>query len=282
MTGAVSGIDHLVVDTDDLDGARDVWARLGFTMTPRGRHPQWGTGNYCTMFENDYLELIGVVDPSELAANAAHRGERKQGRGLSAVAFASKDAEASAATLREAGIEPDDPKDLSRLLEGDEGTSEPRFHILHLPADATPLIPMFLCRHLTPELVRRPDWLRHPNGARRIASVVIPAAEPLSSVAALERLFGGAAVAMTDNTVTVRAGGQTVVFASHDDLNALYPDLLPVPGEARCPAVVTLAVNDLGNTAGHLAKSGVPILRDAASVMVAAEDACGIALVFES
>ena len=41
----------------------------------------------------------------------------------------------------------------------------PRFSLLSLPADETPGLDSFICAHLTPELMRRPEWLRHPNGA---------------------------------------------------------------------------------------------------------------------
>ena len=38
MIGPVAGIDHAIVGTGDLEGARALWARLGFATTPRGRH----------------------------------------------------------------------------------------------------------------------------------------------------------------------------------------------------------------------------------------------------
>ncbi len=45
------------------------WETLGFTLTPRGRHIGWGTGNYCIMLESGYIELLGVVDPSQFLNN---------------------------------------------------------------------------------------------------------------------------------------------------------------------------------------------------------------------
>ncbi|MFZ2004612.1 MAG: VOC family protein, partial [Stellaceae bacterium] len=57
----IAGIDHIIVGARDLEGARRDWARLGFTLTPRGRHIGQGTANYCIMFPRDYLELLGFV-----------------------------------------------------------------------------------------------------------------------------------------------------------------------------------------------------------------------------
>jgi len=280
VTGAIDGIDHALINVLDLEAARTRYQRLGFTATPRGRHPQWGTGNYCLMFDRDYLELIGVVDAAEYEANAANRGMRSRDEGLTAIALACQDADMSKAILAKSGIVGDGPKDLSRLIEGAEETSEPRFHILHLTAEASPAIPMFLCRHLSPELVRRPGWTTHRNTARRIRSIAVPVTTTDGLIEAYHRLFGAGAVTTTDNIVAVRTGGTTILFARPDDLETLYPDLLPDSGTTPFPAVITVEVSDLDRAGRIIADAGFPIARDARSVMVAAEDAAGVALVF--
>ena len=63
MTGAFSGLDHVLVGVRDLEAARATWTGLGFNPCPRGRHTGWGTANYCLMFPGDYVELLGIVDP---------------------------------------------------------------------------------------------------------------------------------------------------------------------------------------------------------------------------
>ncbi|MGA8399920.1 MAG: VOC family protein, partial [Stellaceae bacterium] len=82
----IAGIDHIIVGARDLEGARRDWARLGFTLTPRGRHIGQGTANYCIMFPRDYLELLGLVQRDE----HAHRLEAflAQREGAMSVAFA--------------------------------------------------------------------------------------------------------------------------------------------------------------------------------------------------
>ena len=66
---AIAGIDHVIVGVRDLEAARETWRRLGFTLSPRGRHIEQPTGNYCVMFASDYIELLGLVE----AGDAAHR-----------------------------------------------------------------------------------------------------------------------------------------------------------------------------------------------------------------
>ena len=53
------GLDHAVLRVDDLDRAAADFARMGFTLAPRGRH-SLGTENHCLMFGFDYLELLWV------------------------------------------------------------------------------------------------------------------------------------------------------------------------------------------------------------------------------
>lgn len=274
----ITGIDHLLIDVDDLEAARATWHRLGFTTTPRGLHPQWGTGNYCMMFAQGYLELIGIADPEVYARNKARRGRARSGTGLSAIALATEDAAAARVALAQAGIDADGPKDLSRLLEHGEGTLEPRFHILHLPEGASPAIPMFLCRHLNPEMVRQPAWLEHDNGATGIASVALPVADPGAMVEAYQRLLGAGATTRTDATVTLRIGGASVLLVRPDDFDSLFPDLHE-EGQTP-PRVVTVQVADPEATARHLAAVKVPFRREPRAVTVAPEDAGGLALVF--
>ncbi|MGH6718584.1 MAG: VOC family protein, partial [Alphaproteobacteria bacterium] len=176
MLDGITGLDHVLVGVRDLATARAAYRRLGFTVTPRGRHVGWSTGNTCVMFPEDYVELIGVVDPASprrpIEQRIAEAGD--VGVGL---ALASDDEQRALRSLAAAGLAPE-ARSLARLLETPEGTVEPRFALVHVPPEATPEIPIFVCRHLTPDLVRRPAWLAHANTARGIASLLAVVADP--------------------------------------------------------------------------------------------------------
>ena len=76
----VIGLDHVVVSVRDLDAAAKAWRALGFTVSPRGTHsPHMGSANYTIMFGEDYMELLGVLTPTE--HNAAMR-EWLEGQGV--------------------------------------------------------------------------------------------------------------------------------------------------------------------------------------------------------
>src|SRR5437879_7267944 len=136
MRNGIAGIDHVVIGVRDLERARMGWTRLGFNLTPRGRHLgphlNLGTANYCAMFAGDYLELLGIVERDPGAERLAAFLARREG--AMAVAFAPKGAiEAAAAALAALGLNPGEPRALGRQLELSEDTVVARFTLLSLP-----------------------------------------------------------------------------------------------------------------------------------------------------
>jgi catechol 2,3-dioxygenase-like lactoylglutathione lyase family enzyme len=280
VIAAITGIDHLLVGVRDLEAAREVYSRLGFTCTPRGSHIGWGTANYCIMFERDYVELLGIVDPAQFTNRLDEFLVRREG--LMALAFATSDARAAHAELVDAGIGAEPPRDLARNLELPEGVVQPRFEIVGLPATATPALPAFLCRHLTPELVRRPEWLVHANGARGLSVVTVVVAEPRALEEPYLRFLGAGATTATDDILTVRAGNVSLVFVTPADFGPLYPevDLDTSPGLPLI-AGMTVVVADPGMTAAMLADGGIAHLRGGRdSLVVPPSETCGVVIEF--
>jgi len=152
-------IDHVVIAVRDLDRAAADFARLGFTLTPRGFH-SIGSQNHCIMLSSTYLEL--------LAAPVAHpwldyyRAFLERGEGLAAIAYATQDADATYAELKDRGAKP--PMDLSRPVEG--GVA--RFRLVQFEDTR------FYVQHLTRELVWRPHWQAHRNGAQELVAAEWP------------------------------------------------------------------------------------------------------------
>ena len=275
----LSGIDHLLIGVRDLDRARLAWERLGFTLTPRGRHLQQGTGNYCIMFPQDYIELLGVVDPAQGTGALGDFLQNAEGpRGL---AFATVSGDETAAELARRGLHPGAPRDLARQLELPEGTALPRFKLVSLPAAETPGLSAFVCQHLTPELVRRQAWLAHANGAVGLSGVTVMVDNTDGLADAYGKLFG-AAVNTTDDVVTVHCGPHRIIFATPDDVAALYPETdIEFHQSLPAIAVVTLRSGDLTRTAAHLTQWQVPHeeLADGA-IEVSPEAATGALLIF--
>lgn len=267
----ITGLDHMIAGVRDLESARRAYERLGFTLTSRGRHIGWGTANYCIMFADDYLELLGIVD----AALFTNRLDEflEVGEGLLGLALATDDAAALADWLDARGIAADGPRDLARTLELPEGPARPEFKLLHPAPGALPGLSAFFCQHVTPALMRRPDWLDHANGATGILAVTVLVADLAPIAPAYGRLFGAAAVdEMADRVIVETGRGRLEFRRAGGDWRGR-----PLP----CLSGLRLAVADPDRTARCLAERGVPFDREGAgAVRIAPAAACGVALSF--
>jgi catechol 2,3-dioxygenase-like lactoylglutathione lyase family enzyme len=238
MTNGIAGIDHIIVGVRDLEAARANWVRLGFTVTLRGGHIGQGTANYCIMFPRDYLELLGFVERDE----HAHRLETflAQREGAMSVAFApERDAAATSAALAGLGLHPTAPRALGRALELPEGDVIPRFSLVNLPPEETPGLDCFICGHLTPELVRRPEWLQHANGVTGIKAVHFVVDNPAPLAPAYRRLFGKGRVTETKDRVAADTGRNALSFTTLAAFRAAYPGFI-VPANFPMPGIVAL------------------------------------------
>ena len=64
-------LDHVLIAVTDLDeAAAELEARHGLASTVGGRHPGWGTANRIVPLGDTYLELVAVVDESEVGGSA--------------------------------------------------------------------------------------------------------------------------------------------------------------------------------------------------------------------
>jgi catechol 2,3-dioxygenase-like lactoylglutathione lyase family enzyme len=277
MAAFLTGIDHAVIGVRDLDAAKITFEKLGFRLTPRGRHEGWGTANFCAMFDRDYIELLGLVDPAKF--NNGLDAFLEQGEGMLSLALETANADDTRAEWAAAGLEPAEVKELSRLLEPDTTL---RFKNVMLPPESSGGLPLFACAHLTRDAIRQPEWLDHPNGAIGIRTVTVATAEPGAFVEPMSRIFGEPRLTETDDTLAVHTGGAVLLFATPDDLDMLHPQLQVQSGDEQARlAVLSLGVRDLDATADWLEKAGVPFTRHASGIIgVSAEHARGVMLEF--
>jgi hypothetical protein len=233
------------------------------------------------MFDRDYVELLGILDPQGFT-NGLDRRLDEAGEGLLGIVLATGDATATAAAWQAAGLASAKAGSLMRLLESETPPVELRFaNVMLDPAERAGLN-LFACTHLTPGAMRRPAWLRHPNGAVSIAglTVLVDDVEPLAAFAA--RLLGSAAVTRTDRVVAMQTGSCPIMLATPDDAALLHPGFT-LPDKAPEPrlAVMEIAVAEPDATARFLNRQGVGYDRDSdGAVLVAPAEASGVHLAF--
>lgn len=284
MNHGINGFDHLVVAVKDLEHARSAWTRLGFTCTPRGRHRNLATGNYCIMFPDDYVELIGIVDPSMPDRGLMSRMD-EAGEGLDRVAFAVRDADSTAAALQDSGIGFRGPIDLHRPLELPEGEVEPRFRLMHFEDQATtPGVHGFICFHTTPEITRGdPAWLSHRNAVTAVRSLTTVHDNPESLAEGWQKLLGPGCTVLTDDTLTVHSGNHALIIVTPDHLDVMFPRLSDQI-DRRPPfiAAATFASSDVEAAGALLADNGVDFVQAAdGSILIPPSEANGAIIAIE-
>lgn len=277
----IIGIDHAVVMVQDLDNAAENYRQLGFTLSPRGTHSaHMGTGNYTIMFDPDYMELLGVLVPTEHNAPARAFVER-HGEGVERIAFTAVDAAAGAEEVRARGLTPIGPTDFERPVTLPNGTvSAAKFRTFMWPtAEAPGGVRIFACQHKTRETVWIPELMTHANAAKRISQVLIATPEPAKEAAHLARLIDREPKTDTDGAVTVTSGGDRAdfVYLTLDQLGKRYPSV-PLAGlSERGGAALVLVSGDLTATGKALGSAGI---RSGAAIVVPPAKANGTLLAF--
>ncbi|HET6222526.1 MAG TPA: VOC family protein [Dongiaceae bacterium] len=275
---SITGIDHSLVGVRDLEAARAAWQRLGFTLTPRGRHIGWGTANYCIMLDRGYVELLGIVDAAQFTNNLdKFLAERE---GLLGLAFGSRDATATRRGLAAIGLHPDGPKDLQRALELPGGNALPAFSLVFLPPEETPGLRAFFVQHLTPEIIRHPAWVVHANRAVSLEAVIAVVDAPAALAPAYARLFGDSAVALAADTLRVATGEGVLLFVTPAELARLYPQLSLPAFPRPWVAAMRIGAPSVVDAADYFDAKGLRPLATGAGIALAPELATGTILEF--
>lgn len=232
---ALLPIDHVIFYAGfDLPALAAFFERIGFTLTPLGRHAI-GSINRLAILGDTYLELIGFEPGTPPSVRPDLQACQP---GLNGIAFRGEPRPQWPAD-RLARFNP--VFDLRRPVETDTVSGVARFRITTLrqvPKDFR----LFLCDHLTPELVWHPPWMRHPNGVTGVAGVQVATQDPAAFRAALDTVANVSGQPLQE--IALCEGGTEIRLAA--------------PGAS---SVVTLASRDLEATARCLSGAGVAFVR---------------------
>ncbi|MEQ9642131.1 MAG: VOC family protein [Alphaproteobacteria bacterium] len=189
-------LDHVGIVVADLDAAQATFTKLGFQVTERSYHQgspkagdpvqPMGSANHCAMFEQGYLEIMGIWNP-DLWSTAAEMLAHYEG--LHIIASRNYDAVATHAALssRLPGLPA--PRILRREIEVDGKTETLEFHNIVTERAAMPEARFIVIEHKTPDLLWRPEQMAHPNGVVAIDDAYLCPSDFSEAVARIARLF---------------------------------------------------------------------------------------------
>jgi len=277
MRRNIQGVDHAVFAVHDLDAAHETFERMGFTLTPRGHHTL-GSQNHCIVFGDDYLELLWL--PPDLKTRPFIADFLQRGEGLAALALKTGDADAAHAELHAAGLEPTAPMDFSRPVHIAGGNRDARFRTLDIGARHVPCGRLFLCQHQTPELVWRPEWQRHQNGATAIGAVAVVAPDIEAASNAYGKILDTGAKDIAEGRL-VETGAAPIAIVTDRSLARRLPGVWISARPAPMMAALFIRVADRSRAQRRLSRGGFHAARmPDGSIAIGAAEAHGVAMVF--
>lgn len=278
MVSSIDGIDHAVVAVADLTQAKAAYERLGFTTTPRRRMVGWGTANFSVMFDDkDFIELLGVIDHDAFLTPGL-TDFLAGGEGTMAVTMRANDVTAAHRTLGDSGADPTPLGEVTINCEAADGVVPQSFRWLKIGEAATPDMYLMVVQPLTPQNMRRPEWVTHKNGARRIRAMTVVVESPAVLRAPYERLFGTAPREIPGG-FAINTGHGDFRFVTANALAEAFPDEAgTITHPAPTIAGITLETTDLAAAKACLDQANVPYRATTGNLCVAPAAACGVIL----
>ena len=271
-------LDHVVINVRGaLDQASAQWKRLGFSLTERGHH-SLGTSNHLSIFHENYVELLGF-DPEQ--ARAAQE-LKEVPIGLNGLVFKTTDARKLFEEIRTTGLRAEHPVEFHRPVRIAAGQREAAFRTVRLGAGLVKDGRTFFCDYLTPELVWRDEWQKHPNEVVDVIGFVIASADPVHSVALYQRLFGSKLQLETiDGGVAFKAGRAHVQFITPGSAEARFGPVETADDGSERNVALIFATRSLSALFCVLSANNVPFVNTEENrIVVRAADALGVALEF--
>lgn len=247
-------LDHVALVVADLDRASQIYARMGFNLSPRSSHKgrlekdgpvePWGTGNHCAMFASGYLEILGITDKKLHSEHVQVLLDEYEG--LHLIALGCDDAAREASNIRQRLGKGEEPYAVSRDVPLTDGSSkQATFNILQFPAGTFPEADLFLIEHKNKDVIWQPDMLGQPNGVVGLTEVRV-CSDDLQDTA--DRLSAALGIAPEGdvNTLIFRLARGTIRIIGENVLNDLFADVQP----PQLPWVATMEflVADAGAT----------------------------------
>lgn len=283
MSVLVPQLDHVVINVaEGLNRSEQLFRRLGFHLTTRGHH-SLGSSNHLAVFNDNYLELLGYEDQSTLLRKDLYQARL----GLNGLVWKTQDADAVYQHLSQHQLADAEPKAFFRPVKLNDGT-EPnaRFQTVPVKASRIPDGRSFFCQHLTPELVWRAEWQRHPNEVSHITEFVISARDIHQAAQVYVEIFGAEHLdqefvdEVNSQEITLKAGRAKVRFISPEKAQHVFGILPSEDSETAKMIALTFASHSLDAVRQSLLRGEIHFAEINDRVVVQVGHGMGLALVF--
>jgi hypothetical protein len=283
------GLDHIVHAVRDLDAAAEFYARAGFTVGVRNRHP-WGTHNRIVQLKKFYIEILEVAEPEKIVPHGAHsfsfgafnRDFLASHEGFSMLILNSSDAADDARSFEAAGIGGFEVFDFAREGAKPDGTPVRLAFSLAFAADpASPDVRFAVCQHHFPENFWNPAFQTHANGARAVPGAVLVAENPTDHHIFLKALAGVSDLHSSSIGIKARTENGDVEIMEQVAFRDQFGVSPAVEGEGMTLNALRFEVADIAQTEASLRQAGIKSHRHVGRLVVPPHVGFGATLIFE-
>jgi hypothetical protein len=284
------GLDHIVHAVRDLDAAAEFYARAGFTVGARNRHP-WGTHNRIVQLKNCYIEILTVAEAEKIVPHGArsfsfgafNRDFLAHREGFSMLILNSSNAIEDARAFEASGISDFNVFDFAREGTKPDGTPvRLAFSLAFAQDPASPNVRFAVCQHHFPENFWDPAFQTHLNGAKAVPGVALVADNPAGHRTFLKAFTG--ADGLHSSAIGIKAhtaNGDIEILepASFRNQFGVSPDR---KGEGMMLGAMRFAVADIAQVEALHRQNGIASQRHGGRLVGPPDIAHGATLIFET
>lgn len=288
---------HVGVINTNLHILAERYEKLGFLLspvsTPRiviepgGEPTALGVGNRHAIFEENFLELLGIVDPQQWASIPKEKiGPYNidlpltRYQGLHVMHFGTDHIEWVKERFHQQEIPCSAIKNFQRNVQTDAGEQTMRARTLAFAPSITPEGLVQVAQTDTPSLVFQPQYMVHSNGALALTELVLCCTHPREYVSKYEQLTGHKGFEMKDNYFIIDLGRSSIIVLTAADLGNIVPGF--TPPAIPFMAAITVETSDLQLTGNVLLKNDVPFTEINERIIVDPRYAGGCAVIFKA
>jgi hypothetical protein len=284
------GLDHIVHAVRDLDAAADFYARAGFTVGARNRHP-WGTHNRIVQLKNCYIEILEIAEPEKIVPHGArsfsfgafNRDFLATCEGFSMLILNSSNAIEDARAFESLGIANSEVFDFTREGTKPDGTPvKLAFSLAFAHDPASPNVRFAACQHHFPENFWDPAFQNHANGARAVPGAVMVADNPSDHHVFLKAFTGLSDLHSSSIGVKARTENGEIEIMEQVAFRDQFGGSPDVGGGGMTLNALRFEVADLAQAEALHRQSGLASQRHVGRLVVPPDVACGATLIFEA
>jgi hypothetical protein len=284
------GLDHIVHAVRDLDATAEFYARAGFTVGARNRHP-WGTHNRIVQLKNCFIEILTVAEPEKIVPHgersfsfgAFNRDFLSSREGLSMLILNSGNAIGDARAFEAAGIGGFEVFDFAREGKKPDGTSVKLAFSLAFAQDvASSNVRFAVCQHHFPDIFWDPAFQTHANGARAVPGVALVAENPTDHHIFLKAFTGEQDLHSSSIGIKARTENGDIEImepVSYRDQFGVSPE---VKGAGMTLNALRLEVDDIAQAEALHRRGGIASQRHVGRLVIPPDVAHGATLIFET